>query len=83
MAKFSSVLAFFGGAALGAAAVYLCCTEKGARVLEEIQDAGGKIFDEGREKISDALDSVEKSIRKTRNEFEDECRPEGQEEEKA
>ena len=72
------MIAFFGGAALGAAAVYLYCTEKGARVLEGLQDAGGKIFDEGKEKISEALDCVEKTIRKTRNEFEEECRPEEQ-----
>ena len=76
MAKLSSMFAFLGGAALGAAAIYLYCTEKGARVLESIQDAGGKIFDEGKEKISDAIDSVERTIRKARNEFEDECRPE-------
>ena len=47
-------------------------------MLEGLQDAGGKIFDEGKEKISEALDCVEKTIRKSRNEFEDECRPEEQ-----
>lgn len=61
MSKSGNMLSFLAGAAIGAAAVYLACTEKGREMLKAGKEAAENYADDVLEKLEEMKQAVKAS----------------------
>ena len=60
MSKSGNILAFLAGGAIGAALIYLSCTERGRRMAKSGMESAAQLADNVLEKVEEVKQSINK-----------------------